>query len=63
MAQVKLVNLCKRFPGVIAVNNVTLEIKDKEFLVLVGPSGCGKNHLPAHDRRARRVLRRRDLDR
>ncbi|MEI6502667.1 MAG: ATP-binding cassette domain-containing protein, partial [Armatimonadota bacterium] len=42
MAQVKLVNLVKRFPGVIAVNNVNLEIKDKEFLVLVGPSGCGK---------------------
>ena len=42
MAQVKLVNLTKRFPGVIAVNSVNLEIYDKEFLVLVGPSGCGK---------------------
>jgi multiple sugar transport system ATP-binding protein len=42
MAQVRLVNLSKRFPGVIAVNSVNLEIRDKEFLVLVGPSGCGK---------------------
>jgi len=42
MAQVRLVNLSKRFPGVIAVNNVSLEIRDQEFLVLVGPSGCGK---------------------
>ena len=42
MAQVRLVNLSKRFPGVIAVNSVNLEIRDQEFLVLVGPSGCGK---------------------
>ena len=42
MAQVRLVNLTKRFPGVIAVNSVNLDIHDKEFLVLVGPSGCGK---------------------
>jgi multiple sugar transport system ATP-binding protein len=28
--------------GVIAVNDMTLEIKDKEFVVFVGPSGCGK---------------------
>lgn len=42
MAQVRLVNLTKRFPGVIAVNSVNLDIQDKEFLVLVGPSGCGK---------------------
>jgi multiple sugar transport system ATP-binding protein len=25
-----------------AVDNLTLDIKDKEFMVLVGPSGCGK---------------------
>jgi len=32
----------KKFGGVTAVNNVSLEIPDKQFTVLVGPSGCGK---------------------
>ena len=27
--------------GVVAVQNFNLEIKDREFIVLVGPSGCG----------------------
>lgn len=42
MAQVVLKDLTKAFKNVLAVNNMSLEIKDKEFLVLVGPSGCGK---------------------
>ena len=42
MASVTLKNLVKTFKNVDAVNDVSLEIKDKEFLVLVGPSGCGK---------------------
>jgi multiple sugar transport system ATP-binding protein len=42
MAQVLLENITKQFGEVFAVNNVTLEARDKEFLVLVGPSGCGK---------------------
>ena len=28
--------------GVVAVQEFNLEIADKEFIVLVGPSGCGK---------------------
>jgi multiple sugar transport system ATP-binding protein len=44
MAQVTLKDLVKDFPnGVRAVSDVSLEIKDKEFIVLVGPSGCGKS--------------------
>lgn len=34
--------MTKKFDDVTAVKNVTLEVKDREFLVLVGPSGCGK---------------------
>lgn len=45
MARVLIENVTKKFDDVVAVKNVTLEIKDKEFLVLVGPSGCGKTTL------------------
>ncbi len=45
MAKVILEKIEKRFPGnpKPAVAEMTLEIKDKEFVVLVGPSGCGKS--------------------
>jgi multiple sugar transport system ATP-binding protein len=42
MAKVLLDRIVKQFGSVIAVNNVTLDIPDKQFTVLVGPSGCGK---------------------
>ena len=42
MAGVILKNLVKRFKSVTAVDNLNIEIEDKEFAVLVGPSGCGK---------------------
>jgi ABC-type sugar transport system ATPase subunit len=41
MASVTLSDVSKIYPGnVKAVDGVNLEIHDKEFLVLVGPSGC-----------------------
>ncbi len=43
MAQVKFDHVYKRFGRVEVVHDVSLEVKDKEFLVLVGPSGCGKS--------------------
>jgi multiple sugar transport system ATP-binding protein len=46
MAAIALERVTKAFSGeVVAVDDVTLEIRDGEFLVLVGPSGCGKTTL------------------
>ena len=41
MAKIELKNVTKCFGDVIAVNNVSIEIYDREFLVMLGPSGCG----------------------
>ena len=30
---------------VVALNNLSLQIPDKQFAVIVGPSGCGKSSL------------------
>ncbi len=44
MAGLVLKNINKVYPsGVQAVFDVSMDIKDKEFIVLVGPSGCGKS--------------------
>lgn len=43
MARVVLKNVTKRFKEVVAVDNISIDIEDKEFAVLVGPSGCGKS--------------------
>ncbi len=43
MANVTLKNVVKKYDSKTIINDVSLEIKDKEFLVLVGSSGCGKS--------------------
>ena len=43
MANVSLKNVVKKYDSKTIINNISLEIKDKEFLVLVGSSGCGKS--------------------
>ncbi len=40
--KIKLENLTKHFGKIAAVNELTLDIKDGEFVALLGPSGCGK---------------------
>jgi len=45
MAQIVLENVSKVYgknPGVLAVDRMSLTVRDQEFLVLLGPSGCGK---------------------
>ena len=42
MASVILRNVTKQFKSVAAVDDLSIEVTDREFAVLVGPSGCGK---------------------
>ena len=45
MPDVRVENVTKRFGKLVAVNNVSLHIHDKEYFALLGPSGCGKTTL------------------
>ncbi|HMZ25738.1 MAG TPA: ABC transporter ATP-binding protein, partial [Elusimicrobiota bacterium] len=45
MSRVVLQNVSKWYGLVPAVQNVSLEVEDRELFVLVGPSGCGKTSL------------------
>lgn len=42
MASVRLENLTKRFDHATVVDQVSFEVEDGEFFVIVGPNGCGK---------------------
>ena len=44
MASISCQHIYKIYPGATApsVTDFNLEIQDKEFIIFVGPSGCGK---------------------
>jgi len=42
---VRFENVTKRFGNFVAVDNITLDIYEREFFALLGPSGCGKTTL------------------
>lgn len=43
MVNVRLENVTKKFGKIVAVDNINLDIKDREFFILLGPSGGGKS--------------------
>jgi len=45
MAAIRLEQIRRRFGDVNAVDDVSLEIADREVVTIVGPSGCGKSSL------------------
>jgi len=42
MAKVRVEDLTKRFRDVVAVDHVSFEVGEGEFMCMLGPSGCGK---------------------
>lgn len=45
MADIVVENAVKTFGKVVAVDHVSVSVRDQEFVVLLGPSGCGKTTL------------------
>jgi NitT/TauT family transport system ATP-binding protein len=44
-AKIRIAHLVKRFRGLVAIDDVSIEIEEGTFFAIVGPSGCGKTTL------------------
>ena len=45
LTDIRIANVSRSFGSVVAVNDITLDVKAGEFFTLLGPSGCGKTTL------------------
>jgi len=45
MVNIKLKNISKSYDNIDALRNISLEIKDKEYFIILGPTGAGKTTL------------------
>ena len=41
---ISLKDIFVEFDGEVILNHINLDIRDKEFVTILGPSGCGKKH-------------------
>ena len=45
MTELLITNLSKHFGTAKALDDITIQVKENEFIAILGPSGCGKTTL------------------